>query len=346
MKCIQCGTSAEAAEHLCEQCFLERYTNVTGIKEFVLLYCANCGRYTATGRWNPRLHLKDALAKAMKAAITTKSRPTEIIIEPHLSETECSVGTKLKILVDIRVTTIIHGLTKNEQFSIPLKITFMLCPLCEHSQQEYFQGIIQLRNKASHQFDAAVQFIADEIHKQKQKGVFITKVEETRDGLDLYCSQQRYLPIIAKKIYARFGGECTTHTRNFTLDKQTSKQVYRVNALLRLPSFGTGDVISVGKRMIQVETVFGNKVSGIDLALHKKILVQYDEYKILVPHNEVVEMMVTKHKPTLEVLDPVTYQSVAVMNPQPVTSNIIKCIRIHEQVWMVYKARHIDNCTI
>ena len=165
MKCIKCNKPA-LAEHLCEQCFLERYTNVTGFKEFVLLYCATCNRYAYTREWNSRLPLSDAIIKAIKASMKTKHAPHRMNIEPEIPEVSLDVGTRLKINVNVEISTKIHTMVKEETFCIPLKITFMNCPRCDRKEQEYFEGIIQLRNKQSAQFEAARQFIYDEVHTQ------------------------------------------------------------------------------------------------------------------------------------------------------------------------------------
>ena len=334
MKCIACSKPA-VAEHFCKDCFLESYTNVIGFKDFRLWYCSACHRYAYTQKWNARLPLEEAIAKAVKANTKTKHALTAITVTPSEIPQELKPGQKPAITIDVKTKTKIYGLTKTEEYTIHLKLTIMLCDRCQRKETEYFEGVIQLRNKQSSQFDAALDFIRNEVHKQKHKGIFITIEEPTKDGIDLYCTHQRYLPIIAKKVYAQFGGECKLNTRNFTQDKLTSKQVYRVNAVLRLPAFSHGDVIKVDHLLVNVVSIFGKNVSGIELKAHKKVLLQYKEYEVIVSQNEIHETMITKHKPFLEILDPVSYQSVTVANPKEVDGDHVKCVMIDGRWWVV-----------
>lgn len=95
--------------------------------------------------------------------------------------------------------------------------------------QSYYEAIIQLR--------PADKEIIDFIVKQtnERKGVFISKIEELKTGIDLYISSQRFARALGKKLKKRFrNGELVTSRKLFTVNRETGKKVYRVTVLFRL----------------------------------------------------------------------------------------------------------------
>ena len=91
--------------------------------------------------------------------------------------------------------------------------------------------------------------------------MFITKKEKVRNGIDFYVTSKRYLQNLGKKLQNCFGGELKVSSRLFTRDRQTSKDVYRVNVLFRLPRFKKDDIIELKGNKIKVINI-GKKVFG------------------------------------------------------------------------------------
>ena len=48
---------------------------------------------------------------------------------------------------------------------------------------------------------------------------------------------------IALELQREFGGEVKVNTKLFSRNKQTSKDIFRLNALVKLPDFESGDVL-------------------------------------------------------------------------------------------------------
>ena len=64
----------------------------------------------------------------------------------------------------------------------------------EARHDEYFEGILQVRNPSEEVLD----FIAKEV--EKKGDVFVAKAKQTQNGIDLYISSQRFLRSIGNKL--------------------------------------------------------------------------------------------------------------------------------------------------
>jgi len=134
----------------------------------------------------------------------------------------------------------------------------------------YYEGILQLRNPDKE----VIKFVNDSI-KQDER-VFVSKKNKVRNGFDYYLSSQRFLRNIGKRLQEKFGGEVKVSKKLYGVSKETSKKIYRVTVLFRLPDFKVGDTVKIPGRFIKV-TDLGSKVYGVDVDTGKKISVDYDK---------------------------------------------------------------------
>lgn len=138
----------------------------------------------------------------------------------------------------------------------------------ENFNPQYYEGILQLRNPNKE----VVDFIEKEV--EKKENVFITKKEKVRNGIDFYITSQKYLQNLGKKLQNCFGGELKVSSKLFSRDRQTSKGVYRVNVLFRLPGFKKGDIIELRGDKIKVINI-GKKVFAKNLKTGKKVSISF-----------------------------------------------------------------------
>ena len=171
--------------------------------------------------------------------------------------------------------------------------------------KQYFEGILQLRNPSQEVID----FIESKLKKNAEK-LRISKIVEQKLGLDLYVTNNRYMQKLAQDIQKNFGGILKKSPHLFSRNRQTSKNIYRLNICLNFYDFKKGDVIKANKKYIKITNI-RKKISGIDLELNKRISFEFpDEIEILEKYNT----SVCKIKPNIEVLHPETYQSIPVKN--------------------------------
>lgn len=134
--------------------------------------------------------------------------------------------------------------------------------------KDYYEGILQLRN----QNDEVINFIRRRI--KKRTNVFITKENKVGDGIDFYITSQKYLQTLGNKLKKSFCGELKISSKLHTRNKQTSKNVYRVNVLFRLAKCNVGDILNFNGDEIKILKM-GKKVSAKHTKTGKKISINY-----------------------------------------------------------------------
>ena len=135
---------------------------------------------------------------------------------------------------------------------------------------QYYEGILQLRNPSKEVINKAKELI------NKRKDVWIAKEEKVTNGIDLYISSWRFLIELGNKLRKQFGGEVKTSKKLWGVNRQTSKMVYRVIFLLRLPKVKLGDIIEYRGKKVKIKE-FRKKIGAVDIETGKKIMIKYDE---------------------------------------------------------------------
>ena len=120
--------------------------------------------------------------------------------------------------------------------------------------KDYFEGILQLRNVD----DEVIDFVVKEI--EKTEDIQIAKVKKVTNGHDIYISRQRFLRSLGNKLQGKFGGQLIMSKKLHTRSRMSGRELFRVNALFRMPNFKKGDIIKYKGDEIKV------------IALHKKVL--------------------------------------------------------------------------
>jgi len=140
----------------------------------------------------------------------------------------------------------------------------------EKKHKDYFEGILQLRNPNKEVIDSAL----NEIEKNENSSV--AKIEKVPNGIDIYMWPQRFLRNLCKKLQNKFGGQVTISTKLHTKNRITSKEVYRVNALFRIPSFKRGDIIDYKGEKIKIINIH-KKVFAKDIKTGKKLNLSFKD---------------------------------------------------------------------
>ena len=135
---------------------------------------------------------------------------------------------------------------------------------------DYFEGILQLRNPN----DEIIEFIRNQFNKKP--GVFISNEKKVNNGIDFYASSQKYIQVLGRKIKRNFSGELKISSKLHTRNKQTSKNVYRVNVLFRLAKCKLGDILTFKGEEIKVLKL-GKKILAKNLKTGKKLNINYGD---------------------------------------------------------------------
>ena len=136
--------------------------------------------------------------------------------------------------------------------------------------KDYYEGILQLRNPNKEIID----FVKSQLSKNPK--IFIAKEVKVKNGIDTYVSSQKFLRSLAKKLDDTFEGEIKTSRKLHTINKQTGKRVYRVNALFRLPHFKRNQIIEFQGEKVKIMKI-GKKVTIKNKKTGKKSMVAFEE---------------------------------------------------------------------
>ncbi|MFH1400443.1 MAG: NMD3-related protein [Nanoarchaeota archaeon] len=274
--CAKCGTSIDCGA-LCAGCS----TVKADTKKLSMSLC-DCGRYWNGTRWLPYTDLHAiARSAAKKAGAVAPSISSHDKEELHL-----------------------HDASNNEYH---LTIKSVECEICHRKKSGYFQGILQLRCDNQDILLSVLDFIGNRLKDSK---AFIAKIEEHKAGIDLYVSDNHYFLGLTKKLQNHFGGTITQSPQIFTRDKMTSKDVYRVNTLIRLPSCSVGDAI-VKDGNVYVIIKHGKRIVARDLGSGKQAMLDYrDTMTVLKKHITTASVV----HPRLEAIHPATFQSEPILN--------------------------------
>ena len=119
----------------------------------------------------------------------------------------------------------------------------------EQHIQDYFEGILQIRDGSKELLTwVHNRIIADGRAR-------IAKEKKVTNGIDLYLSDQHYLQNLGRKIKERFTGILKVSKRLHTMDKMTSKHVYRVTVLFKVLPFKRGDIVTVHGEQVEIMTI-------------------------------------------------------------------------------------------
>ena len=129
------------------------------------------------------------------------------------------------------------------------------CPVCYEDHGQAFNGILQLRNPT----DDILRLIEYEIAKNHSKGWYCIKKYRVNNGFDYNFNAAQFARYIGKKLQQISGGQTEITARLVTRSRQTSKDLYRITVLFRVPKHKKGDVVSYKGRDVKILN-FGTKV--------------------------------------------------------------------------------------
>jgi len=136
--------------------------------------------------------------------------------------------------------------------------------------KDYFEGTLQLRGV----YAEVVEFAIHEIEKKEDGNV--AKIEELDNGVDIYMAPQKFLRSLGTKLQQHFGGQVIVSKKLHTKNRLTSKEVYRVNMLFRMPKFKKGSIIEYKGEKVKI-TAMHKKVNVKNVKTGKKLVLNFKD---------------------------------------------------------------------
>lgn len=180
--CPTCGKSQESEKFIgsfCFNCYIARTSLFEIEPSFEVKKCTACHKIWI-GKWSYEKELKNFI----KGKVKTKEKILDLRIS--LDEIEAK-QFKATVCASFKVAK-----SKVEQCKeTNVKLRLIQCNECSRKTSGYYEAIIQIRAKEKVDYEK-LQDKAEKIARRIIKeGAFIAKIEEQKEGIDLYVSNTK-----------------------------------------------------------------------------------------------------------------------------------------------------------
>lgn len=323
------GAPRDRARLLCDACYFDRFDLVDAPERVQVRVCAQCGAIHRGNRWvdvEARDYTDVAIEETREAlGVHADADAYRWGVEPEqVDETTIRMHTSFEGVV--RDTPV------EEHHTVPVKISRETCTRCGRIAGGSYAATVQVRaagrTPSADERGRAVEIAREVVASKEADGdrdAFLTEVSETPDGPDVKLSTNKLGKTVAARITGELGGSVSESATLVTEDED-GNPVYRVTYAVRLPRFRPGDVIdpddavpdAPGEGPVVVERVGGatsgrRLASGIqfqtdaELADLTRLATRGDGKRATV--------VAVEDEHALQVLDPDTYETVAVPHP-------------------------------
>ncbi len=306
--CIKCGKRIAVFRGFCEHCYLETHPLMHAFKGLRIKLCTNCDSAFVRNKWVNYTGVNELIKDLIKEKIKISPEVLKMEIESEV-ELKKNPGT---IVNSEAMITLYSRLGKEKQvvkdeYAVPVKIEINYCNRCSLKGTKYFEGILQLRNPD----DDVVEFIRNKVKDVAGKGIFVADVKEVRGGVDFYITSKKYIQSLGREIVDNFGGHLSINPQLFSRNKETSRDIYRVNVLVKLPDFKKGEFVEIDSEAYKVIGV-GKKITIKKLSDNTRKEADLSRIKVNVLKKK--NTVVSKTRPNVEVIHPDNFQSVEAGN--------------------------------
>jgi nonsense-mediated mRNA decay protein 3 len=149
------------------------------------------------------------------------------------------------------------------------------------------------------------------------RNAFVLRDEEIDRGLDVYMGTTNAGRMLAREIAQTWGGKITEHAK--TVGQKDGLDLVRLTFAVRLPEYKAGDVVVVKEEPAQITSVGTRTVQALDLRTGRMKHLDrdaVDKALVLKAEDALDAIVVADLGAELQLLDPVTYQTVTVLRPE------------------------------
>ncbi len=318
MFCVECGKEGELVGALCLECHARKNVHASLPDHVNVILCAHCSSMLIDDRWVDVGSVKEAAEAAVRHAVELPKGVK--LTELHLSMEELDERN-----MDAKAMIVLESAGKS--FERELDTTVRLkrgsCTECSKMQGNYYEAIVQLRGDDRSEDEGVMSTTEKRIRervasmRKKDRGAFISKVQKVKGGLDFYFSTTQVAKVIAREAQE---STCAEYKESSSLwGQKDGEEIYRMTFLVRLPSFGKGDVVTYSSRAYYVRGMSKGVIYGIDLATgeEKPIrLKEHDECTLTVSKDHIMSAVVVHESGReMQVLDPETMMTVDLRKP-------------------------------
>ncbi len=320
VECFRCGrqfADDKLVKGMCADCFVETSKPLDIPQHLAVLVCGSCSAVLRGKTWGTAPE-GDALVEQVLTENTLARQGVQV---EGLTWSRVK-GDGRAFELEVRANLAVAGTTFERTYPVHFKIRNSICDVCSRKAGSYFEAILQVRAFEGALPDDHKERIRDTVEdavarqSQKEREVFLTKVQEVHGGLDFYMSSTA----AGQRIAAGLRDELSaTLTRSGKIaGARDGADLHRTTFSVRLPKFIRRDPLVHGERVFLVSKVHPHSVIVTDLETGAQESHGHDWVKrAKVPGKEAnVEDAVVVSVAGLEVqvLDPVTFQTVTLAN--------------------------------
>ncbi len=289
--CPKCGADI-AAGTFCSTC----NPSTLDFKQIKLKLCPS-GKYFFKGKWKSFNSLSEVTKKVLEKSLSKKVVLVEglEVYDDLLNKTGLKKDFPVVIIVD------------DEQYELPLSVEVTSSPEYSKVGTDYFEGILQVRNVDLEKKRRVFSLV-------EKEGAYVNKVIEGNKSVDFYFVKKKFIGRVAEKIVDEFGGVADYNAQLFSQDKQSSKELFRLNVAVHIPDFSKGDVVFFKDSLILIKSL-GKQISGFDFLSNKNISFKYDpsiNHEFVIVEKQKTKIMTTH---PLTALSTKSYELVDLENP-------------------------------
>ena len=317
--CPECGKeTGEFYNKRCKECFLSNLLLIKCPSVIKIRVCPVCGAHFTAGKWNRETDQRKLLFYEIAGSI--RMHPDAKHEKLDISEEKID---RSRSLAHITVSAIVSGLNVNAATDIEIRIKKETCDTCSRIAGGYYAGIVQLR--ANHRLISEKEVnrcieLADHLLKKLMENgdrfAFISKIEELREGVDLYIGSATSCRQVCRAIIRELGGSYTTSSS--LVGRKDGEDLYRITCALRLHEFISGDIVAIRDLVIEV-TRQDKQIHGTDLIDGQRVSLGTDmdipAVKIGSRKDATTTVLVAVEEDTVQILDPETYETLLFKKP-------------------------------
>jgi nonsense-mediated mRNA decay protein 3 len=262
--CPRCG--GPSREGLCPKCRVEETSWLLCDPRISFVQCPTCGSLKSGNTWTDSPQQDEALAVELAlGAVHLHEDVRDVNIEVAASEPSPN-----RTVCQVHVTGTLYGLPVGDTCRVEIAWKKEQCDRCSRYSGGYYEGVLQLRAAGRkpdaferERMTAIASTIEEELQQQGERLSFISKTEETKDGIDIVVSSHHIGEAIGRAIVKELGGKMTSHPK--LAGERDGKQLYRVTYAVRLPCYQRGDVIALDGRYYEIRDMGSNTMKVFDL---------------------------------------------------------------------------------
>ena len=280
--CPKCGGPTEN-EGICNTCLAESIEWIVAEPRVVCAYCPTCGSVKQGNTWSDTTRERQVLAEELALGALSVHHDVQDL---HLTvESHEPSPNRTKCIIHAEGT--LYGVPKTARLEVLIAWKKEQCDRCNRLSGNYYEGVIQVRatdrTPDIHE-RARVEAIATNIEESLLEAgdrlSFVSRIDDTRDGVDIVISSHHIGDMITKQVTTELGGKTTRHPKLF--GERDGKKLYRITYLVRLPRYRRGDVIEVKNRYYEVRSVDSGTLKVFDLQEGiMNVIREDDDYRIV-----------------------------------------------------------------